>query len=120
MKTKLFAMLALVTIFVFASCTKNGAEPKFTFTNNLTEGQANTGGEYTITGTLVSDVNLEKVTLTKEGQNNPFFVDDSEAKNKNNYIFAYLVTGVNTNTYVTLDAYDQDGGKTSAKFLIKK
>src|SRR6478736_3322407 len=110
MKTKLFAMLALVTILFFSSCSKNGADPKFTFTNNTTEGQASASGEYRITGTLVSDVNLQKVTLTKEGQNNPFFVDESEAKNKNNYSFSYLVTGINANTYIILDAFDQDGG----------
>ena len=120
MKTKLFALLCLSMLLIFASCSKNGADPKFTFANNVTEGQANGAGEYTITGTLVSEVNLQKVTLTKEGQNNPFFVDDSEAKNKNEYTFSYLVTGINSNTYIILDAYDQDGGKTSAKFLIKK
>lgn len=86
----------------------------------MTEGQANQNGEYTITGTLQSDVNLEKVTLTKEGQNNPFLVDDSEAKNKNTYSFSYLVTGINANTYIILDAWDQDGGKTTARFLIRK
>ncbi len=47
-------------------------------------------------------------------------VDDSEAKNKNNYGFSYLVTAVNSDTYVLMDAYDQNGGKTSAKFLIRK
>lgn len=120
MKTKLLAMLSLAVLFVFASCSKNDSAPKFTFTNNSTEGQANQAGEYTITGTLESDVNLQKVTLTKEGQNNPFMIDDSEAKNKNNYTFSYLVTGINSNTYIVLDAYDQQGGKTSAKFLIRK
>jgi hypothetical protein len=120
MKTKILAVLSMAAFFFLASCSKNNADPKFTFTNNQTEGQANANGEYTITGTLVSEVNLEKVTLTKEGQNNPFFVDDSEAKNKNEYSFVYLVTGINSNTYIILDAYDQDGGKTTAKFLIRK
>jgi len=120
MKTKLFAGLSLVTLLFFVSCSKNSADPKLTFTNNQTEGQANASGEYTITGTLISEVNLEKVTLTIEGQNNPFLVDDSEAKNKNEYSFSYLVTGINANTYIILDAYDQDGGKTTAKFLIRK
>lgn len=120
MRTKLFAVLSLAMLLVFASCSKDDAAPKFTFPNNVTEGQANQAGEYTITGTLQSDVNLQKVTLTKEGQNNPFFVDDSEAKNKNTYSFSYLVSGINSDTYIILDAYDQDGGKTTAKFLIKK
>ena len=120
MRTKLFALLSLAILVFFTSCSKENNDPKFAFTNNVTEGQANANGEYTITGTLTSEVNLEKVTLTKEGQNNPFFTDDSEAKNKNTYSFVYLVTGINSNTYVILDAYDQDGGKTTAKFLIRK
>ena len=120
MKTKVFALLSLATLLFFASCSKDNNDPKFAFTNNVTEGQANASGEYTITGTLTSEVNLDKVTLTKEGQNNPFFVDESEAKNKNTYSFVYLVTGINSNTYIILDAYDQDGGKTTAKFLIRK
>ena len=120
MKTKLFALLSLAALLFFSSCSKDNDEPKFAFINNVTEGQANPSGEYTITGTLTSEVNLDKVTLTKEGQNNPFFVDESEAKNKNTYSFVYPVTGINSDTYIILDAYDQDGGKTTAKFLIRK
>ena len=120
MKTKLLALLSIVSLLFFASCSKDNNAPKFAFSNNVAEGQADANGEYIITGTLTSDVNLEKVTLTKEGANSPSFTDDSEAKNKNTYSFVYLVTGINSNTYVTLDAYDQDGGKTSAKFLIRK
>ena len=120
MKTKLFATLSLAAFLLFTACSKNTQEPSFAFTNNTTEGQANQSGEYTITGTLQSEVRLEKVTLTKEGQNNPFLVDDSEAKNKNTYSFSYLVTSINASTYIILDAYDQDGGKTTARFLIRK
>ena len=120
MKTKVLAILSLATLLFFTSCSKNDGDLTLTFANNQTEGQANASGEYTLTGTLVSEVNLEKVTLTKEGQNNPFLVDDTEAKNKNNYPFSYLITGINSNTYIVLDAYDQDGGKTSARFLIRK
>lgn len=120
MKTKVLTVLTLAALLFFSSCSKSGQEPSFKFTNNVTEGQANANGEYTITGTLMSEVNLEKVTLTKEGQNNPFLVDDSEAKNKNEYSFSYLVTGINSNTYIILDAYDQDGGKTTARFFIRK
>lgn len=120
MKTKVLFFFSLVALLFFASCSKDGQSPSFSFANNVTEGQANQNGEYTITGTLQSAVNLEKVTLTKEGQNSPFLVDDSEAKNKNAYSFSYLVTGVNTNTYIVLDAYDQKGGKTTARFLVRK
>lgn len=120
MKTKLLALLSMTALLFFASCTKDKAAPAFTFANNATEGQASQAGAFTITGTLQSEVNLLKVTLTKEGQSNPFFVDDSEAKNKNTYSFSYLVTGISANTYIILDAYDQDGGKTTARFLIRK
>ena len=119
-ENKSLRTIVISYFIVFASCSKDNNDPKFAFTNNVTEGQANASGEYTITGTLTSEVNLDKVTLTKEGQNNPFFVDESEAKNKNTYSFVYLVTGINSNTYIILDAYDQDGGKTTAKFLIRK
>ena len=84
----------------FTSCQKDNQEPTSSFTNNVTEGQASQNGVYTSSSTLHSDVNLEKVTLTKEGQNNPFLVDDSEAKNKNTYSFSYLLTGINANTYI--------------------
>ena len=120
MRKHLIAFFSFAAILLLSSCSKNSDAPKFAFTNNVNEGQANGAGEYTITGTLTSEVNLDKVTLTKEGQNNPFFIDDSEAKNKNTYTFAYLVTGINSNTYILIDAYDQDGGKTSTRFLIKK
>jgi hypothetical protein len=36
------------------------------------------------------------------------------------YDFSYLVTGIAANTYIVLDAYNQEGGKTTARFLIKK
>jgi hypothetical protein len=120
MKTKLLALLSITALFFFASCSKETNTPAFTFANNTTEGQASQAGEFTITGTLQSQVNLLKVTLTKEGQNDPFMVDDSEAKNKNTYLFSYLVTGINANTYIILDAYDQNGGKTTARFLVRK
>lgn len=120
MKIRTLLLLSLSTMLFFAACSKDKQAPAFTFTNNATEGQANANGEYTISGTLTSEVNLNKVTLTKEGQNNPFMVDDSEAKNKNTYNFSYLVTGVNTNTYVLIEALDQNGGRSNAKFLIRK
>jgi hypothetical protein len=120
MKTKALLLLSCLALLFFSSCSKDDKAPAFTFANNASEGQADQNGDYTITGTLQAEVNLQKVTLTKVGQNNPFLVDDSEAKNKNTYTFSYLVTGINSNTYIILDAYDQNGGKTTAKFLIRK
>ncbi|HEY0040827.1 MAG TPA: hypothetical protein VGB71_09200 [Flavisolibacter sp.] len=120
MKTRTFLLLSLASMLFFVSCSKDKQAPAFTFTNTVMEGQANANGEYTISGTLTSEVNLSKVTLTKEGQNNPFLVDDSEAKNKNTYSFSYPVTGINSNTYILIAAHDQNGGQSTAKFLIRK
>lgn len=120
MKTKVLMLLAITATLFFASCSKSNSAPDFTFADTSLEGQASASGEYTITGTLISEVNLEKVTLTREGQNTPFLMDDSEAKNKNTYSFSYLVTGIVSNTYVLIEAYDQNGGKKTARFLIRK
>ena len=82
------------------------------------EGKA-VNGEYTMTGTITSSINLLKVVLTKEGAAAPFFIDDTTAKNKNSYAYSYLVPAITADTTVLIDAYDQNGGKTSARFLIR-
>jgi hypothetical protein len=120
MKTKTSLLMALLAIFVFASCKKDSIAPQLAFANNLAEGTANASEEYTITGHISSTVRLDKVTLTIEGQNAPFLVDESTAKNKNEYDFSYLVTGISANTYIIIDVYDQNGGKVSNRFLIRK
>ena len=117
MKTKSVLLMALSAMLFFVSCKKD-SNPQLTFT--VTEGNANASGEYNITGHISSAVRLDKVILTKEGQATPFFIDESTAKNKNEYDFAYLVTGITANTYIVIDAYDQDGGKITQRFLIKK
>ena len=119
MKTKSFLLMALTAMLFFVSCKKD-TEPQLTFANNIAEGTANASGEYTITGHISSAVRLDKVVLTKEGQTTPFFVDESTAKNKNEYDFSYLVTGITVNTYIIIDAYDQRGGIITQRFLIKK
>ena len=120
MKMKSFLVMALTAAFFFVSCKKEGTNPQLTFTNNIVEGTANAGGEYTITGHISSAVRIDKVVLTKEGQTTPFLVDESTAKNKNEYDFSYLVTGITANTYIIIDVYDQSGGKVTLRFLIKK
>ncbi len=120
MKTKSFLFMALTAIFFFVSCKKEATNPQLTFTNNVAEGTANASGEYTITGHISSVARLEKVLLTKEGQSTAFLVDESTAKNKNEYDFSYLVTGITANTYIIIDVYDQGGGKVTQRFLIKK
>lgn len=117
MKKIHFMLMALTAILFFVSCKKD--TPQLNFSNNLTEGTA-TNGEYTITGHITSAARLLKVTLTIEGQTTPFLVDETTAKNKNEYDFSYLVTGITANTYILVDAYDQAGGKITLRFLIKK
>ena len=120
MKTKSFLLMALTAMFFFVSCKKEGTNPQLAFANNIFEGTADASGEYTVTGHISSSVRLDKVVLTKEGQTSSFLVDESTAKNKNEYDFAYLVTGITANTYIIIDAYDQGGGKVTQRFLIKK
>jgi hypothetical protein len=121
MKFKSFFLLAIVAMFIFTSCKKDETTvPQLTFSNNSTEGTATNAGNYTITGHISSTVRLEKVVLTKEGQSAPFLIDESTAKNKNDYDFSYDVTGITATTYIIIDVYDQSGGKTTLRFLIKK
>ena len=117
MKTKSVLLMALTALLFLVSCKKESS-PKLTFT--VAEGTANANGEYTITGHISSVVRLQKVTLTKEGQTAFFMVDESTAKNKNEYDFSYLITGITSNTYIIIDVYDQNGGKITQRFLIKK
>ena len=121
MKKGLFltsVLLVLTILTISNSCKKDKPIPSITFA--LTEGVANANGEYTITGIIHSDVSLSKVILTKEGATSPFFTDDTTAKNKNDYNFSYLITGITANTYIVFDIYDLNGGKQTTKFLIRK
>jgi hypothetical protein len=114
----LFTMLGLIMLM---SCKKEStSSPTLTFTNNAIESTANVSGDYTITGHISSAVRLDKVVLTKEGQNTAFIIDETTAKNKTEYDFSYLVSGISTNTYIVIDTYDQAGGKITQRFLIKK
>ena len=121
MKTKLVLLFAISACLVFLSCKKDTApKPQITFANNISQGTADANGEYNLTGHLSSQVNLSEVTLTKQGDTSPFLTDATTAKNKNEYDFSYLITGISANTTIILDAYDQQGGHTSAQFLIMK
>jgi|SRR5438045_9711430 len=119
MKTKSLALMALTATFFLISCKKEHSEPQLTFTNNIAEGTTNASGEYTITGHISSMVRLDKVTLTKELATKPFLVDDATAKNKTDYDFSYLVTGITVNTCIIIDVYDQGGGEITQRFMIK-
>ena len=114
---KTIALLSFLAFF-FVSCKKEAAKPQLTFTNNIAEGTA-ANGEYSITGHISSAVRIDSVTLTKEGQTTPFLIDATTAKNKNEYDFSYLVTGITASTNIIIDVFDQGGGKVTYKFLIK-
>jgi hypothetical protein len=121
MKAKLFLTFLSISILFITSCKKeNSSVPQVTFTNNITQAAADANGEYTLTGHISSQISLDKVILTKEGESNPYYTDDSSAKNKNEYDYSYLVTGITANTYVLMDVYNQDGVKTRSRFLITK
>ena len=114
----LTAILVLASGLFLNSCSKDDATfPTITF--NQTEGKANSQGEYTVSGNIQSEIALSKVIITKEGSSTPFLTDDTTAKNKTDYSFAYLITGVTTNTYLIVDIYNQANDKTTVRFLIR-
>jgi len=114
----------IMVVFVLASglflnsCSNDDATPP-SITFNQTEGKANSLGEYTVSGRIQSEVALSKVVITKEGSTTPFLTDDSTAKNKTLYDFAYLITGITANTYIIVDIYTQANDKTTVRFLIR-
>jgi len=118
MKTTL-ALLAFSFLFAFASCKKDsGSNHAVSFIEP--SGTANGNGEYTIEGQIISPVALDKIILTKQGQSAPFLEDATTAKNKTDHTFSYQVTGITQDTYIIMDFYNLQGGKSTSKFLIKK
>ena len=112
------AIFVLASGLFLTSCSNNDAAvPTITFSQ--TEGKANSLGEYTVSGRIQSEIALSKVIITKEGSNIPFLTDDTTAKNKTDYNFSYLITGVTTNTYIIVDIYNQANDKTTVRFLIR-
>ena len=121
MKAKFLLFFAITSVLFFTSCKKDSvAKPQVTFTGNVAEGTANGNGEFTLTGHISSADNLSKVTLRLKGYEEPFFVDESTAQNKNEYDYSYLISGVTANITIVMDVYTKAGGKTSVEFLIKK
>lgn len=113
-------LLLLCSLFVlFTSCKKDASNPAFFFPGNVYEGQSK-NGSYTIVGSLQCQANLRKVTLQREDEPQPFIVDELEERSKQSYEFSYQVTGIIQDTYIALDAFDQNGGKSRAMFLVKK
>jgi hypothetical protein len=120
---KIKSLLLLLTVIITTiSCKKDTAAsiPVITYNTSVLEGTANANGEFEIKGHISSAVRLEQVVLTKEGQATAFMVDNTTAKNKNEYDFSYLVTGITSNTYIIISATDQSGGNKTDRYLVKK
>ena len=121
MKTKFLLLFAISSVLFFSSCKKDSpAKPQVSFTGNVAEGTADGNGEFTLTGHISSAASLSKVTLRIKGYEQPFYVDESTAQNKNEYDYSYLISGITANVTIVMDVYTKEGGKTSVEFLIKK
>jgi hypothetical protein len=119
MRHYFFTLLFVLGLGLFLnSCSNNDAVPP-SITFNQTEGKANSLGEFTVSGHIQSEVALSKVIITKEGSTTPFLTDDSTAKNKTEYDFAYVIIGITANTYIIVDIYNQANDKTTVRFLIR-
>lgn len=118
MKTKLLLAMAIVTSLFFLSCSKD--TPELNFTNNVAEGTADNQGNYTITGHISSEIRLDAVYLTRQGETIPFYTDETTAKNKNEYDFTWPVSGITANTTINIKVTNQEGGAITGTFLIKK
>lgn len=120
MNAKFILVFAVPTLLLFGACKKEVSKPQVSFTNNIAQGTADANGDYTLTGHISSPVKLSEVTLTKEGDSNPFIIDNSTAQNKLEYDFTYLITGITTNTTIIMDVFDQQGTRVTSEFLIQK
>jgi len=122
MKAKMITFFsAALLLIILTGCKKDNVSViQVNFNANGVEGVADANGEYTLTGHIYSGVSLSHVTLTRQGETEPFMLDESTAKNKNEYDFSYLITGIAANTTIIFDAYDQIGGRYSAQFFILK
>lgn len=120
LKNGILSAILLIAVFVF-SCKKDSPPtPSIAITDNLTQGTSNASGEYTLTGLITSAVKLDKVVITKEGDSQPYIIDDSTPKNKLEYSFSYQFTAITKNTNYIIDIYDLNGGVTTIKFLVIK
>jgi hypothetical protein len=91
-----------------------------TISSTSQQGMADDSGQYTLTGHISSQTPLDKITLTKAGQTTPFLVDESTVRNKREYDYSYQLTGITQNTTVSMDVFDQRGGKGGTIFIIKR
>lgn len=123
MKIKLLFLGLFTMMLGISSCKKDSTQasiPVVTFATSILEGTANASGQFELKGHISSAVRLEQVVLTKEGQSAAFLVDNTTAKNKNEYDFVYNVTDITANTYIIISVTDQSGGNKTERYLIKK
>jgi hypothetical protein len=113
--------LAVLCLLSFYSCKKeSGSTVLMTISSTAQQGTANESGTYTLSGHISSQTPLDKITLTRQGQATPFLIDESTVKNKKEYDYSYQVTGITSNTTVSMDVFDQKGSKSGMLFVIKK
>jgi hypothetical protein len=121
MKTKIVIVFSTVLLTLLTGCKRDNISAfQVDFNATAAAGVANANGEYTLTGHIFSGVSLAHVTLTREGDSEALMTDESTAKNKNEYDFSYPITGINENTTIIMDVYDQIGGRYSTRFFIYK
>jgi len=121
MKTKIVSLFCAALLILPAGCKRDNISVfDVRFTANYVSGVVNEKGEYTLTGHIFSGVSLSHVSLTWEGDSEPFMTDESTAKNKNEYDFSYQITGITENTTMIMDVYDQIAGRYSTRFFLLK
>src|SRR5437868_11736766 len=121
MKIKIALIISAALMLLCTSCKKdNTSIIQVNFTNNTAEGVADANGEFNLTGHIFSAVPLSRVTLTKQAESDVFMTDETTAKNKKEYDFSYGITGIDANTTIIMDVYDQNGARYSSQFFIIK
>jgi hypothetical protein len=118
--TLIYSLTVLWLVSFFACKKESGSTVLMTISSTAQQGTADESGQYTLSGHISSQTPLDKITLTRQGQTSPFLIDESTAKNKKEYDYSYQVTGIKSNTTISMDVFDQKGGKSGMLFVIKK
>ena len=90
------------------------------FSSNAPERIASESGVFVLSAHIYSQPPLNKLPLPGPGPTTPFLTDQSQAKNKKEYDYAYRINGITSNTIIIMDVYDQRGGRSGVQFTIKK
>jgi hypothetical protein len=116
----MYGMTVLCLLSFYACKKESGSTVLMTISSTAQQGTADESGQYSLSGHISSQTPLDKITLTRQGQSIPFLTDESSVKNKKEYDYTYKVTGITSNTTISMDVFDQKGGKSGMLFVIKK